>query len=56
MSLPRDSYVDIAGGFGTHKLNSAYARAKNAEANRLRATASTRRRWNASRPPRAGRT
>lgn len=36
LSLPRDSYVDIAGGFGTHKLNSAYARAKNAAANRLR--------------------
>jgi LCP family protein required for cell wall assembly len=36
ISLPRDSYVDIAGGFGTHKLNSAYARAKNAAANRLR--------------------
>lgn len=36
VSLPRDSYVDIAGGFGTHKLNSAYVRAKNAEASRLR--------------------
>lgn len=36
VSLPRDSYVDIAGGFGTHKLNSAYARAKNAAAARLR--------------------
>ena len=36
ISLPRDSYVDIAGGFGTHKLNSAYARGKNAAANRLR--------------------
>jgi LCP family protein required for cell wall assembly len=36
LSLPRDSYVDIAGGFGTHKLNSAYARGKNAEASRLR--------------------
>ncbi|MBP2320051.1 LCP family protein required for cell wall assembly [Kibdelosporangium banguiense] len=32
ISLPRDSYVDIAGGFGKHKLNSAYARAKNAAA------------------------
>jgi LCP family protein required for cell wall assembly len=30
VSLPRDSYVDIAGGFGEHKLNSAYARGKNA--------------------------
>jgi LCP family protein required for cell wall assembly len=36
LSLPRDSYVDIAGGFGPHKLNSAYARGKNAEATRLR--------------------
>jgi LCP family protein required for cell wall assembly len=36
VSLPRDSYVDIAGGFGEHKLNSAYVRGKNAEANRLR--------------------
>lgn len=36
VSLPRDSYVDIAGGFGRHKLNSAYVRAKNAEASRLR--------------------
>jgi LCP family protein required for cell wall assembly len=35
VSLPRDSYVDIAGGFGTHKLNSAYARAKNAAAAQL---------------------
>jgi LCP family protein required for cell wall assembly len=25
-SLPRDSYVDIPGGFGKHKINSAYAR------------------------------
>lgn len=36
VSLPRDSYVDIAGGFGTHKLNSAYGRGKNAAATRLR--------------------
>jgi len=36
VSLPRDSYVDIAGGFGMHKLNSAYARAKNAKAGELR--------------------
>jgi LCP family protein required for cell wall assembly len=36
VSLPRDSYVDIAGGFGTHKLNSAYARGRNAAASRLR--------------------
>lgn len=36
VSLPRDSYVDIAGGFGKHKLNSAYARGKLAAANQLR--------------------
>jgi LCP family protein required for cell wall assembly len=35
VSLPRDSYVDIAGAFGTHKLNSAYARAKNSKLNQL---------------------
>lgn len=29
ISLPRDSYVELAGGYGEHKLNSAYARAKN---------------------------
>jgi LCP family protein required for cell wall assembly len=34
ISLPRDSYVDV--GFGTHKLNSAYARAKVSAANQLR--------------------
>jgi len=27
ISLPRDSYVDIAGGYGKHKINSAYPRA-----------------------------
>ncbi|MGW0518754.1 LCP family protein [Crossiella sp. NPDC003009] len=36
VSLPRDSYVDISGGFGKHKLNSAYARAKLAKAKELR--------------------
>ncbi|MBP2471255.1 LCP family protein required for cell wall assembly [Crossiella equi] len=36
VSLPRDSYVDIAGGFGKHKLNSAYARAKVAAAKTAR--------------------
>jgi LCP family protein required for cell wall assembly len=36
VSLPRDSYVDITGGFGKHKLNSAYARGKNAAASQLR--------------------
>ena len=25
ISIPRDSYVDIAGGYGRHKINSAYA-------------------------------
>jgi LCP family protein required for cell wall assembly len=38
ISLPRDSYVDIAGGFGKHKLNSAYARGLNAAASSLRAS------------------
>ncbi|MFD9895923.1 LCP family protein [Amycolatopsis sp. NPDC059027] len=28
ISIPRDSYVDIAGGLGKHKINSAYSRAK----------------------------
>ena len=27
ISLPRDAYVDIPGGYGKHKINSAYARA-----------------------------
>ncbi|MFJ7216426.1 LCP family protein [Amycolatopsis sp. NPDC098790] len=27
ISLPRDTYVDIPGGYGKHKINSAYARA-----------------------------
>jgi LCP family protein required for cell wall assembly len=35
ISLPRDSYVDIPGGYGKHKINSAYARAKNAAAKDL---------------------
>jgi LCP family protein required for cell wall assembly len=34
ISLPRDSYVDV--GFGLHKLNSAYVRAKVAATNQLR--------------------
>ncbi|GAB3587026.1 LCP family protein [Amycolatopsis endophytica] len=34
ISLPRDSYVTIP-GFGTHKINSAYARAKAAERKKL---------------------
>jgi LCP family protein required for cell wall assembly len=34
-SIPRDSYVDIPGGFGKHKINSAYGRAKGAAMKRL---------------------
>jgi LCP family protein required for cell wall assembly len=37
ISIPRDSYVDIAGGFGKHKINSAYSRGKNASMSSLRA-------------------
>ncbi|KZB83625.1 LCP family protein [Amycolatopsis regifaucium] len=37
ISIPRDSYVDLAGGFGKHKINSAYSRGKNAAMNTLRA-------------------
>lgn len=29
ISFPRDSYVDIAGGYGRHKINSAYGYGKN---------------------------
>nr|WP_218890802.1 LCP family protein [Actinomycetospora corticicola] len=29
-SIPRDSYVDVTGGFGTHKINSAYSYGSNA--------------------------
>jgi LCP family protein required for cell wall assembly len=35
VSMPRDSYVSIP-GYGTHKINSAYARAKNTAMERLR--------------------
>ena len=35
VSLPRDSYVDIP-GYGKHKINSAYVRAKNDAMERLR--------------------
>jgi LCP family protein required for cell wall assembly len=35
ISFPRDSYVNIAGGFGKHKINSAYAYGKNAAATEL---------------------
>jgi LCP family protein required for cell wall assembly len=37
ISIPRDSYVDIAGGYGKHKINSAYSRGKNASMSGLRA-------------------
>ncbi|WP_246019281.1 LCP family protein [Saccharothrix australiensis] len=36
ISFPRDSYVEIADGFGKHKLNSALARQKNDTSQRLR--------------------
>ena len=36
VSFPRDSYVDIANGYGQHKINSAYARAKNDAMGKLR--------------------
>ena len=36
ISFPRDSYVEIADGFGKHKINSALARQKNDTAQRLR--------------------
>ncbi|MBA2323512.1 MAG: LCP family protein [Pseudonocardiales bacterium] len=35
ISIPRDSYVPIAGGFGTHKINSAYAYGAHAAAAEL---------------------
>ncbi|MFY9806997.1 MAG: LCP family protein, partial [Pseudonocardiaceae bacterium] len=35
ISLPRDLYVELPDGYGKHKLNSAFARAKNATAERL---------------------
>lgn len=37
ISFPRDSYVQLAGGYGRHRLNSAFAYAHNAEASALRA-------------------
>ncbi|WP_206790499.1 LCP family protein [Amycolatopsis sp. MtRt-6] len=37
ISIPRDSYVDIAGGYGKHKINSAYSRGKSAAMSGLRA-------------------
>ncbi|HEY1571401.1 MAG TPA: LCP family protein [Pseudonocardiaceae bacterium] len=40
-SFPRDSYVQIAGGYGRHRLNSAFAYAHNSEASHLRAQGMT---------------
>jgi LCP family protein required for cell wall assembly len=37
VSFPRDSFVQLAGGFGEHRLNSAFAYAHNAKAGELRA-------------------
>ncbi|MFC4084124.1 LCP family protein [Amycolatopsis samaneae] len=37
ISIPRDSYVDLAGGLGKHKINSAYSRAKAAKKSELSA-------------------
>ncbi|TVT21784.1 LCP family protein [Amycolatopsis acidiphila] len=36
-SIPRDSYVQLAGGYGKHKINSAYTYAQVAAGNKLRA-------------------
>lgn len=36
-SIPRDAYVQLAGGFGTHKINSAYTYAETAALQQLRA-------------------
>ena len=36
-SIPRDSYVQLAGGYGKHKINSAYTYAQVAAAAKLRA-------------------
>ena len=36
-SIPRDSYVQLTGGFGMHKINSAYTYAEVAAAKQLRA-------------------
>jgi LCP family protein required for cell wall assembly len=36
-SIPRDSYVELAGGYGKHKINSGYTYGQVAEARQLRA-------------------
>jgi LCP family protein required for cell wall assembly len=35
ISIPRDSYVDLADGYGKHKINSAYSYGRNAAVHRL---------------------
>ncbi|HEY0805989.1 MAG TPA: LCP family protein [Pseudonocardiaceae bacterium] len=41
ISFPRDSWVQLAGGFGYNRLNSAFAFARNAEVSRLTAQGMT---------------
>lgn len=41
ISFPRDSYVQLAGGYGQNRLNSAFAFAHNAKASQLRAQGET---------------
>ncbi|HEX4723536.1 MAG TPA: LCP family protein [Pseudonocardiaceae bacterium] len=41
ISFPRDAYVELAGGYGKHRLNSAFAYAHNAAASQLRAQGMT---------------
>jgi LCP family protein required for cell wall assembly len=41
ISIPRDSYVQLADGYGTHKINSAYARAAQAARTDLSAAGTT---------------
>ncbi|ALG07194.1 LCP family protein [Kibdelosporangium phytohabitans] len=36
VSIPRDSYVNIPGGYGKHKINSAYGRGKLSEMRKLK--------------------
>ena len=41
ISFPRDSWVQLAGGYGTNRLNSAFAFAHNSKASQLRAQGQT---------------
>jgi LCP family protein required for cell wall assembly len=41
ISFPRDSYVQLAGGYGNNRLNSAFAFAHNSKASQLRAQGDT---------------